>query len=233
LTFVSDPHPADWVISTLRSFDRTVGSIVPPVLGAYCRLFHPAWKALRGGQRPEPGYQRVRWADIARAGSLNMHAEVQFETLDRHERLRDTVWDVPPDTGHLPIEIRPALTKVLRRYSHGGDCWYLIWEGWGGLRRPDGIEPLDMPGRRYYLARGDITTILSDAFGEVGAPGPSLWWSDGQEWCVATEIDLRSTYIGAPRKCIETLIHEPDLEVLPATIDDDITIHSDRLNFGV
>jgi hypothetical protein len=49
-------------------------------------------------------------------------------------------------------------------------------------------------------------------------------------WCVATEVDLKTTYLGATRSCARELISLPEVEA--ATVSPDLGIDwlSDTLN---
>jgi len=60
--------------------------------------------------------------------------------------------------------------------------------------------------------------------------GPSLWWPDDRAWCVASEIDLDSIYIGGSADCIVRLLAHPGLGAFPAALEDDVSAASDTLN---
>jgi hypothetical protein len=65
-----------------------------------------------------------------------------------------------------------------------------------------------------------------DAVGEIGASthwqgkswfepeSPNLWWPDDRAWCVATEIDLDSTYVGGSATMIRELLSDSRFEAL-------------------
>jgi hypothetical protein len=66
---------------------------------------------------------------------------------------------------------------------------------------------------------------------ELGWPDHTqLWWPDDRAWCVATDIDLDTTYVGASRECVARLPAEPHLEVVPAQIDDGVGLGADTIN---
>ena len=48
---------------------------------------------------------------------------------------------------------------------------------------------------------------------------PDLWWPQDRAWCVATEIDLKSTYIGAHRACLQDLASLPGVEAATVAAD--------------
>lgn len=59
---------------------------------------------------------------------------------------------------------------------------------------------------------------------------PNIWWPSDRQWCVATEVDLDSTYVGGPAALIDSLLASPSLEALRANDNDSITISSDDVN---
>jgi hypothetical protein len=78
-----------------------------------------------------------------------------------------------------------------------------------------------LPGRDYVLLEGPL-----DAVGEIGASthwqgkswfepeSPNLWWPDDRAWCVATEIDLDSTYVGGSATMIRELLSDSRFDAL-------------------
>jgi hypothetical protein len=79
-------------------------------------------------------------------------------------------------------------------------------------------------GREYLLYQGPISTasVLS-AESWPWKQTPNLWWPAGREWCVATEIDLYSTYIGGSEELIAAVLDDQRLEALRAQASDPIT----------
>jgi hypothetical protein len=58
----------------------------------------------------------------------------------------------------------------------------------------------------------------------------TVWWPDDRAWCVETEVDLESTYVGGTRACIAELVGHPDLEAVTAQPADGVTWVSDQVN---
>jgi hypothetical protein len=52
---------------------------------------------------------------------------------------------------------------------------------------------------------------------------PNIWWPDDRAWCVATELDGYSSYVGGSRACIDSVLASPDVE----TIGVDPTVRMD------
>jgi hypothetical protein len=247
----ADAGPAQWVVDSLKTFAQNVASIVPSGFESYARVFHPA-------QRSHPDSPRrvrwVMWTEIATANGRVVHPEMQFEgivpsgTFDGYNQVgsQPGLWDHVPNEGDFE-DVAPLLV-ILRTFTTTPErCWYAIWEGWGRatplvkvgapppIAEPDVLgdqEPasFETPHRRYYLFEGPLDAQLDPACDVFDHQSPSLWWPDDRKWCVATEIDLMSTYVGGSAGCIDAILSSPHLEALPATLTDEIGRYGDRIN---
>jgi len=86
------------------------------------------------------------------------------------------------------------------------------------LRRDLALAPkFGIPGRSYHLLAGPIEAA-TESVSQV-AVGPELpflsalafqstsfWWPDDHAWCVATEIDFNTTYIGCDEVCCHEIL---------------------------
>lgn len=224
-----DAVPAAWVVRGLRGFGESVLSVVPEGFEAYARIFHPA-----GNGDPEVP---VPWRDIAQANGRTAHRAMQWPSITGSFRFyngagQPGVWDRQPEEGALPQALVPVLTPVLSRHTAtAGLCWFAVWDGWGALEPGVAEAPaFEIPHRRLFLLTGPITAIGRS----LGTPpwwqSPNVWWPDDRAWCVATEIDLESTYVGGTRACIAELTGHPDLEAVAVDPADGITWVSDQVN---
>jgi hypothetical protein len=59
---------------------------------------------------------------------------------------------------------------------------------------------------------------------------PNLWWPDDRVWCVATEIDLNTTYIGCDQSTSEEILAMRAVEALAIDPATGVTERSDFLN---
>jgi hypothetical protein len=92
-------------------------------------------------------------------------------------------------------------------------------------------QPLFRDRKRVRLPNRDYLLFKAPATAASGwQDGPNLWWPEDRAWCVASEIDFPYTYVGGSTKLIEEILGHPDLEALPATLTDDITAMSDKIN---
>ena len=230
---VVDARAADWVVERVRGVAESVLSLVPVGFSDYLRVFHPAYRT-GGSDRAA-----VTWAEIASANGKHMHAGVQLGSITGSERYewqgQPGVFDEPPETGNLPPELLEPLTGVLAGHtSTPGACYFAVWDGWGRLPPEIRSAPtFSVPDRSYHLLTGPIRAVreLADALQTTWAPqSPNLWWPQDRAWCVATEVDLKTTYIGADRSCVQDLLTMPEIEA--ATVSPDLGIDwlSDTLN---
>ena len=234
LVAVEDLRPAQWLIDDITSFAGNVGSLLPTGFGAYARIFHPAYN----------GTEKVSWAHIASTNNKVVHPQMQFTRLlgyasrfaAGYRETQPVVFDAAPQVGALPAATGKSLVRTLARHTTARDhCWFALWNGWGLLD----LEPkflnrptFELPGRAYYLARGRLAAAATQS-ADVRSAGNvprSMWWPDDHAWCVATDIDLDSTYVGGSGACIEELLADPDLETAAVNVNAGITADSDEFN---
>lgn len=220
-----DSAPAAWVVAGLRGFAQDVRSVVPEGFEAYCRVFHPAYRLVEGT------LVGVRWSEIASEIGTVVHAEMQWPGITAGERRPAATWDVPPSTGDLPVELQAVVSRCLAAHTTTPDrCWFAVWEGFGGLPSAVRLAPaFEIPARRMHLFEGhigDSGTSFSPSFHQSA----NLWWPDDQAWCVATEIDFVTTYVGGTVGCITDLVNEPELEALRLPPTAGVTYASDSRN---
>jgi hypothetical protein len=231
LVVVDDTAAAGWIVSALRPFASGVGALVPPIFEEYVRVLHPAYALSEEGQE-----QPVRWGAIAGENGCLVHPLVQFPHLvgriDFQNGPRgEACWDVAPAEGTLPAGLVPPLVSVLARHTSTPDrCWFAVWDGFAdSLVRDRTAARLRIPCRELVLLTGPLGGI-GTSFGEIEFQSANLWWPEDRAWCVATEIDLVSTYVGGTRACVAGLLARPDLEVLPAGVDDPVGYGADQVN---
>jgi hypothetical protein len=106
---------------------------------------------------------------------------------------------------------------------------------------------VSLPGRDYILLEGPLAaaTELGWRIGELvrGAypdvdidtvefepQSPNLFWPEDRAWCVATEIDLDSTYVGGSEALVRAILADPRFEAWRAGLDDPIDSGGDDVN---
>ena len=181
--WTDDLGAADWLAEAMTTFAFDVTSVVPAGFAAYARLPHTG---------PDPD---DRWR------------------------------------GALPPEQLLALAAALAPHARG-TVWFAIWDGYGwagdrGSFAVAGHDPaevaaeearlrtrreafqttlptarLRLPERDYMVYYGTIT----EAAVSFGRHHANLWWPDDRSWCVATEIDLSTTYIAGSDEVIDAVV---------------------------
>jgi hypothetical protein len=229
-----DATPAGWVTAGLRGFAASVLSVVPVGFPAYARIFHPAQR------RDGVGWKLVSWREVAAANGRVAHRAMQWCSLVGCCSLRGDdcrpqpgVWDVEPATGHLPRDLAVVLAEVLAGQTTTPQrCWFAVWDGFGDLAVPEQDAPsFAVPQRRMLLLSGAIGAVGTSSLGVTpGWQSPNLWWPDDRAWCVATEIDLMSTYVGGSRGCVQAILGHPQVEAAAVEPSDGIAADSDAIN---
>jgi hypothetical protein len=113
-----------------------------------------------------------------------------------------------------------------------GVCWFAVWEGFDDVSANWQHAPrFEIPARRMLLLRGtatDASVPLADEPWEDRSA--NLWWPDDHSWCVGTDVDLMTTYVGASARCVEALLADPRLEALRVSPDQAVTWDADGVN---
>ena len=213
-----------WILDAIHPFEYDVASFVPPVFEAYARVFHPAYEI----QMPEPRYP-VSWKAVAEANNRVAHPAMEWGSLVGSLDLQSQpgLWDHPPDEGRLPVPTTEQLSRVLRQYSGTDTVMYALWNGYGGIVI-ENADLIELPNRPMYVIAGSI----DDAADPFGIPGrtANLWWAGDRQWCVATDIDLMTTYVGAGARCIQAIVSSDVLEAMPVPSDQRVTWDADTIN---
>jgi len=231
-TDVARPAPstaaAQWVVDALVTFGQDVRSLVPGLFDTYVRILHPATR--------QPSCAPVRWAQVAERNGRRAHALMQWHGVTggwefMHGRSQPGRWDHEPSEGSLPADVGGPLADVLAAHTTTGDqCWFAIWEGFGGLPADVRAAPrFEVPARAYHLFQGPVTAITHDVLPPF-RQSANIWWPEDQSWCVATEIDLMSTYVGCTRACADELLATASIESYEVPATAGINWASDTLN---
>jgi len=214
---------AQWILERRLGYwslpgQRTpVCAVVPTEFEAYCRLLHPALRVSNGHA------VGVRWENIARELGVELQGDTAWDDLASGDAAFSGLWHQAPRTGSLSKEEVTALVDLLRPSTGTGEeCTFAVWDGYGGSdldRQWPGAARLRLPGRTYVLLKGAIeAATVSYDVPEPGLPtfdqSANIWWPGDVAWCVATDIDLCWTYVGASRQCIDQIIADPRLEAL-------------------
>jgi hypothetical protein len=124
--------------------------------------------------------------------------------------------------GSLPSALIDALLEHLGPATATPDeCYFAVWEGFGGSAVPHDLGPkLELPNRSYHLFAGPLAAART-SYGGVPFHHQSanLWWPADHAWCVATEIDHAWSFVGGPSRCIDALLGDARLDAEPTAAD--------------
>jgi hypothetical protein len=241
-----DVAAADWIVDRLRrqppDVESEVRSFLPEGFPAYARVLHPAWRA-----GPTVGV-KVRWAELARAAGVPLTPTTRFEDLGSARAIPDLE---PPLEGTLACDELDALVELLGDYTGTPrSCWFAIWEGYGWIQGPPATAELvaHRPGRpRQSGARRQAPPLAGRVRARIQVPdrplilyagpieaaaafcrpplhqSPNLWWPYDRAWCVASEIDFRSTFLGGDEELTGRLVRDPRLEAIRIAVSAKVT----------
>ena len=226
LKSVPDVRPAQWILDGLDPINRhRVASIVPRGFERYARIFNPGWR-LEGRERVP-----VRWADLANRTGCRAHALMQWQSIAASA---SDIQD-PPDEGTLPPMVSGPLGDILSSHTGPESCWLAVWRGYGGYysEHVPKTRFIENASREWDLFRAPLAEmdISFYAFVYYGVhQTANMVWPDDRSWCLATGIDLNTSYMGGGAALIRDLLESEQLEVWPSAPDDDITFGSDTIN---
>jgi hypothetical protein len=202
-----------------------VRTMVPGVYEAYVRVLHPAWEESR-----RRAY--IPWSAIAAANGANLEGTVAFRRITVPPATPipkgpQGAWDedAMPRMGTLPEEETAVLLALLPPSSH---CWFLVWDGWSGLRLTDEQVTVNWQGNQHLVYRGPIRAVRrSEWTGRWQTP--HLWLPEDRAWCVGTEIDGLETYVAGSQELVAHIRDEARLETLEVGPDDIAVMTGDWL----
>jgi hypothetical protein len=246
----TDVHQADWIAERLTSWGKdslTVGSVIPGGFEAYARVLHPA-EAPDNGDRLVRWADVAAWSGMPLRNDAQFHSIALPPTdpggpppFGGQGPRKGSLY--PPD-AEVVASIARAWTSVPE------DCWFCVWDGFGWNsvgehavltatdepsevvrepRRDPVPEPVRngprvrLPHRDYLLYKGPAGAVVATAGLAGGGQCANLWWPADRAWCVASEIDLQSTYVGGPRGLIDAIVADTKIEALPASTDDPVS----------
>jgi hypothetical protein len=242
-------------VAGVRNFDETVASLVPVEFDAYARIFHPALRHTHTGD-VEVRWSEVA---AANGRTMHPSAEWGSLTGSWRLNEQRGLWDSPPRSGELPEALAVRLAVVLASYTNRPECSYFaVWDGWDTSRlvfsfdgdTPENVQgrkreaaeeeavawcdlvqsgpAFTLPNRGMRLLRGPLKAL--DEFYRFHHRPPSLWWPEDRAWCVGTDVDLMTSYLGASDACINAVLADEKIEALPVSPDQRVTWDSDRVN---
>jgi hypothetical protein len=222
----TDVSAGAWIAAALAPADPpTVASLVPPVFAAYARVLHPAI-SYEGDDDVE-----VPWAAVAALNDRAAHRLMQWPAITGSwdfvaDDDQPELWNDSPAEGHLAAAVAARMAAVLARHTATpGDCWFGVWTDAAA-----DATTLVLGTRGYRLVRGPLALASANFAAEPAEQGPNLWFPADRSWCVVTDIDLMSSYVGAGAAAVAAVLDTDGVEAWPAEPDDPVTPDSDPVN---
>ncbi|WP_205717501.1 hypothetical protein [Actinomadura soli] len=259
LRLVTDTSPASWLEEEMGDFDADVRALLPGRFDAYARILHPA-DSPRGEPVPwhevarwtgRSMHPRVQFKALARPASGAGDGPPPWDeppergelpqpmlsalcaVLARHtgtaERCWFCLWDgwawiADTTSSMVLLEAMPDASGPQRP---GQEAEAAVAPAFDDMPR------VRLPWRDYVLFEGplDAATELGERTAGFFCPqSPNLFWPADRSWCVATDIDFDSTYVGGPPRLIGDLLGDPVLESVRVEPTDPIDEDSDQIN---
>ena len=199
-------------------------------------------------------WREVRWREVAEANGRVAHPAMEWTAITGSYELswggmQPGIWEQVPARGSLPQRLARVVCEILTAFTTTPErCWCAVWEGHGdliGLRSDRTLPRLELQHRSMIVAEGPVSAVSETSFSDPisetspdrerrrqveGYRGPSLWWPEDRAWCVASDVDLQTTYLGAASDCVDRLIADGRIETMRATADQSVTIDADTVN---
>jgi len=254
LTFLLDVSAAQWIEQGLGRRFAHVEALLPRGFARYARLFHPA----RNQHRERVLWAEVAAWNGRTVHPLMAFERISTAASGYGAGVAPSIEE--PRQGSLDPGDVIALADFLTNFTGTPQrCFFAVWEGRGQFTpgatvifrsfSESGAEPkVPLPepqllvppaevliaerlrgvGRDYVLYAGALSAVTS--FHVNLWDSPSIWWPEDRQWCIATDIDLDSTYVGGSEACIEALVGDARFEALPTTVDAPVYFAADTLN---
>jgi hypothetical protein len=206
-----------------------VGSIVPTGFESYCRIFHPAWTAYApdgSGERP------LRWKEVATLSGAVSHPAMEWESIVRGVNESSRTWADPPWPGEFKVDEAVEVGKVLAGHTTTPDVCFFAFTALNNMIEHfrDISVPTKIGKRPFQVFSGPISRIASSIGPPIASLRPNLWWPQDAAWCVGSDIDLMTTYVGASRGCVEQLLALHLIEAMRVPEDQSISRSADTVN---
>lgn len=213
-------QPTVWLKDKLIGFASNVNSIVPSGYEAYVRLLHPAY--LLSTDKP----MRVSWQSMVDQADMAIDKASQWESLTTSLPKQVLNLYEPPSEGTLDPETYKALIAILKTHTNTPEvCWYGLWEGYDyKLELVKKAPKFSLSGRYYHLLEGALVSHPVSFCDGPFFQSANIFWPDDRAWCVASEIDFRSTYIAVSEEAIQDLLARFPGELFRVTLDECITL---------
>ena len=248
---VDDTSEAQWLVEELDPSLGKVSAVVPRGFEAYARILHPAWRVRREEGRLV--HSPMRWSEVAEIRGTTAHRLMQWPQVWALPQFDDSAIEycvdaglapiAGPDEGRLPPQVARVIQQVLSAHADtAAPCWFGVWVGFAYEYR-EGIpatRSLSTQYREWDLFRAPLDALTLNFFdvGDFFYQSANIAWPDDRSWCLATDIDMKSSYLGGTKALIEAVLRHEALEAYEASTDDplcvdDVNPQVDLSNFSL
>lgn len=152
--------------------------------------------------RTDQNHVRVRWREAADALGVPFVAGITDEWF--RKRLLPGCWPrfiLGPGEGCLESEEYEELATILSAGALSRDCYFRL------------AEIPFVATDRPLLFRGTINEVNRIPTNSSWS-APEYWWPEGREWCVCSDYDFSTTFVGGSQKLIEQILDSEILEAI-------------------
>ena len=216
-----------------RGEPGSVAALVPAVFESYARVLHPAVRYADDDDDVE-----VPWTEVAAHNGTVAHPLAHWWAVTGswdfvHADNQPPVWDDAPSEGHLPVAVAARLSRALAGHTATPtDCILGRWAGFGfDSASLDGVPQLLLRGGHdLVLVRGRVGDAVRNLAPEPHEQSANVWWPADHSWCVVTDIDLMSTYVGGSAACVAELVATAGLEAFAMPASPEVPVAVDPVN---
>jgi hypothetical protein len=254
-----DAAPAGWLTRDAGA-SPTFHTMVPEDFDVYARVFHPARlgdREVRWAEVAEANgrtmHGAAEWGQLTGSWKLDQQGGLwDSDPFNGHTPERQALhlgallakhtgtpqrcwfgvwegWGGWRDPGSAEIVLVRTGTSYAERVEierRRRERARADWAPWQSImsRAPT----FEMPSRTMHLVRCPLADIGS-FYGDY-ANAPNIWWPEDRAWCVGSDVDLMSTYLGGTAAMVEAVTRERDLEALAIPRGQDVTWEADKIN---
>jgi len=198
-------------------------------------------------------WREVSWREVAEANGRVAHPAMQWASITgscefEWGGMQPGVWERVPQHDSLPLRLTRVLCEILAGFTNTPDrCMCAVWEGYAdvvGVESDLTLPRLAILSRPMIVACGPLRAVPEKSFSDPYTDrdgeddrqcvesyrSPSLWWPDDRAWCVATDVDMQETYVGASADCVGCLIDDGRLEAMRVTAEQSVAFDADTIN---
>lgn len=234
-----DSRPASWLMQRCNGEKRTLNSIIPNGFESYLRVPHPAWTELNLEEEEvfsdnakincsqwEKLYP-VSWRTIAKLNSRKIYGHMLWHEIYIYPAVAAEANSIEePKEGELPRCIVEKIFNDLIRFNGKDTEIYCgFWRGaaCGYAKKATAQFKRRIDDQVYNLLKTKIFRLRDSFFSAhkhslesnlVGTDGtiPNIFWPFTNEWCVVSDFNLTSTYIGGPKNLVSRIASAADIE---------------------